>query len=199
MKLRNKYYILRHGEAVSNVREVCSSWPEKFKNPLTQHGKEMILASAEILKANHAQHGNAIDMIFTSPLLRTKQTAQIVAKELNVAVKFDKRLREVSFGILNSKSIGQLNGYFKSEKERVKKKMPRGESYQEVVKRVYSFVKDADKKYKGKNILIVSHEGPLWMLESKIKGMTLARALDAIPKEGERIHRGEIRVLNSPS
>lgn len=196
MKLRNKYYILRHGEAVSNVRGVCSSWPEKFKNPLTRHGKEMILASAEILKENHAKHGNAIDLIFASPLLRTKQTAQIVGKELGVAVRFDKRLREIGFGILNSKSIEQLDGYFKNEKERLKRKMPRGENYQDVLKRVYGFLRDTDKKYKGKNILIVSHECPLWILESKFKGMNLAKALDEIPKEGERIHRGEIKVLN---
>ena len=50
MKLNNTYYILRHGEAVSNVKQVVSSWPEKFKNPLTQHGKEMVMAAAEMLK-----------------------------------------------------------------------------------------------------------------------------------------------------
>ena len=196
MKLRNKYYILRHGEAISNVRGVCSSWPEKFKNPLTQHGKEMILSSAEILKGNHAKHNKAIDMIFASPMLRTKQTSQIVGKELNISPRFDKRLREVGFGILNSKPIDQMNAYFKNEEERIKKKMARGENYQDVLKRVYGFLKDTDKKYKDKNILIVSHECPLWILESKFKGISLARALDQMPGEGERIHRGEIRVLN---
>ncbi len=222
MKLQNKYYILRHGEAVSNVREVCSSWPERFKNPLTRHGKEMILVSAEMLKdlpparaggaqaGNHAKHGKSINMIFASPLLRTKQTSQIVARVLNSELEFDKsstifngvkvvldkRLREVGFGILNSKPINQLNAYFKNEKERVKKKMARGESYQDVLKRVYGFLRDTDKKYRGKSILIVSHECPLWILESKFKGIGLAKALDEMPREGERIHWGEIRVLN---
>ena len=54
MKLNNKYYILRHGEALSNVKQVCSSWPEKFKNPLTKHGQEMVMAAAEMLKEKQA-------------------------------------------------------------------------------------------------------------------------------------------------
>ena len=47
MKLNNKYYILRHGEALSNVREIASSWPETFDNPLTGLGREMVKVAAE--------------------------------------------------------------------------------------------------------------------------------------------------------
>jgi broad specificity phosphatase PhoE len=187
MKLNNTYYLLRHGEAVSNIRQVVSSWPEKFKNPLTRHGKEMILVSAEILKDKH------IDVIFASDLLRTKQTAQIVGKELNIMPKFDTRLREVGFGAINSRPLEELF-YLGFEKQRLKHSQKRSESYESVLKRVYGFLKDIDKKYQGKTILIVSHQCPLWILENKVKGFSLAKGLKMSPEE-KRIDKGEIRKL----
>ena len=195
MKLNKKYYILRHGEAVSNVRRVISSWPEKFKNPLTKHGKETILAAAEILKENHAKHGHAIDVIFASPLLRTKQTAQIVAKELNVPLKFDKRLREIGAGSLNGKTLAEWKAYFKEEKRTINNAAPRGETYTQILARMLDFLKEINKECKGKNILIVSHQSPLWILENKVKGFTLSGGMKRSPEE-LRIEKGQIKELN---
>ena len=67
MELNNKYYLLRHGEAVSNAKNIASSWPEKFNNPLTKRSKEKIIEAAEELE------NKKIDLIFASDLLRTKK------------------------------------------------------------------------------------------------------------------------------
>ena len=88
IKLKNKYYIMRHGQAISNVRDVCSCWPEKFYNPLTKLGIKMVKESAEKLKNKN------INYIFCSPLLRTRNTAEIVGKSLKIKPKIDRRLRE---------------------------------------------------------------------------------------------------------
>src|SRR5882724_5137403 len=98
MKLNNKYYILRHGQALSNVKGIISCWPETFKNPLTPHGKATIKESAVFLQKLLKLHGKTLDFIFASDLLRTRQTAEIVGKTLNIKPKFDKRLREIGFG-----------------------------------------------------------------------------------------------------
>ena len=58
MKLRNKYYIMRHGEAISNVKEIASHWPEKFHNPLTKKGRSQVKGTAEAAKSKK------IDLIF---------------------------------------------------------------------------------------------------------------------------------------
>ena len=195
MKLNNKYYILRHGEALSNVRQVVSSWPEKFENPLTEKGIEMIKDSAEFLQKLLVVQGKTLDLIFASDLLRTKQTAEIIGEALKIKPKFDKRLREVGYGIMNGGSITDLDTVFKKEEERIKNKMPKGESYEDVLKRVYSFLKGTDKKYKNKNILIISHECPLWILESKVNGMSLLQYLKEVPRD-DRIHKGQIKELN---
>ena len=42
-----------------------------------------------------------IDIIYCSPFVRTKETAEIVGKVLKIKPKLDKRLREINFGIFN--------------------------------------------------------------------------------------------------
>ena len=189
MKLRNKYYIIRHGQAISNVRALCSCWPEKFINPLTKKGREIIKESAKKLS------GKKIDLIFTSPLLRTKQTAEIIGKILKVKPKTDKRLREMGFGIFNGGSLERMWKSFKGEQERIKKGPAKGENYSEISNRVAEFLKEIDDKYNEKNILIVSHEGPLFLLQGKVEGLSLKETIKKYPLE-KRIHKGEIRELN---
>ncbi|MBI1866150.1 MAG: histidine phosphatase family protein [Candidatus Staskawiczbacteria bacterium] len=189
MKLNNKYYILRHGEALSNAREIVSSWPEKFNNHLTKKGKLMVKEAAFTLKNKN------IDLIFVSPLLRTRQTAEIVGNILKIKPKIDKRLREIGFGVFNSKPIFDFHGQFKKEEERINHSVPKGETYADLLKRVSSFLKDVDKKYKNKNILIISHECPLFLLEGKVKGFSLLETIHNNPFK-KRIHKSEVRKLN---
>jgi len=190
MKLNNKYYILRHGEAVSNVRSVVSSSPEKFENPLTDKGKRQIIQVAQKLK------GKGIDLIFSSDLLRAKQTAEIIAKALKIAQKFDKRLREIGFGNFNGKPLVNFQRQFKNERERITKSVLKSETYEKVSKRMSGFLEDIDIKYKDKNILIVSHESPLWILRAKINKIPLLQSLKKAKKEGKRIHNGQVKELN---
>ncbi|MEK7664043.1 MAG: histidine phosphatase family protein [Patescibacteria group bacterium] len=187
MKLNNKYYILRHGEAISNAKQIVSSWPEKFHNPLTKNGVSQIKKAAKKLKKRH------IDLMIVSDLLRTKQTAEILSKSLKIGPKFDKRLREVNFGNMNGKSAEELL-YMGFRKDKVNKGGEKSESYGDVLKRVLNFFTEVNRRYQGKNILIVSHQCPLWVLENKLEGFSLKEGLKIKPKE-QRIRRGEIRRL----
>jgi broad specificity phosphatase PhoE len=187
IKLNNKYYLLRHGEAISNVNGVVSSWPEKFHNPLTQNGINQIKSAIKKLKYKR------IDMIFASDLLRTKQTAQMVARALKINLKFDKRLREIGFGIFNAKPVDYQDVNFKiEEKWRLKHK---AETYKSVSNRILSFLREIDKDHKDKKILIVSHQAPLWFLEAKISKISLLQIFKKRPVN-QRIEKGEIRELN---
>jgi broad specificity phosphatase PhoE len=190
MKLRNKFYIMRHGQALSNVRAMCSCWPEKFHNPLTKQGREVVKESVEKLQKS----GKGIDMIFCSPILRTVQTAEIVGKILKVKPKADKRLREIGFGKFNGVKLESMWKAFKKESDRINKGADGGENYKQILARMEGFLKGTDKKFKNKNILIISHEGPLVLLQAKIMGLSLKETTQ-IPFE-KRIHKGEIRELN---
>lgn len=186
---------MRHAQAFSNVRAICSCWPEKFKNPLTMLGREIVRESAEKLKNTLDSEGQSIDLIFASPLLRTQQTAEIAGKILEVKPKYDKRLREIGFGIFNGRALESMWKHFKTEEERITRRPPKGETYAEILRRMMSFLKDTDKKYKERNILVVSHDGPLTLLQAKVMGLSLKETIKQFPLE-KRIHKGEIRKLN---
>ena len=64
-------YLIRHGIA----EERGEAWPDDSKRPLTAAGMAKLRKAARALD----RLGVAIDVIVTSPLVRTRQTAEIIA------------------------------------------------------------------------------------------------------------------------
>jgi len=192
----NKYFILRHGESVGNIKKIISDWPEKFYCPLTKRGRKQIEDSAKKLKEEK------IDLIFSSDLLRTRQTAEISAKELNVKPIYDKRLREINHGIFNGKPAEEHQKFWAMAGEtelenflkRFKIKFPKGENHSDVKKRIHRFLKEVEKKYQKKNILVVSHEITLTMLEASVLGLSNQEIMDHRKKF--MMKTGECRKLD---
>lgn len=95
------------------------------------------------------------DLIYSSDLLRAKQTAETIGKSIeNIEIHLDPRLREVSGG--------QIEGT--TEEERISKwgndwrELDLGiESAESVKARALPFIEEITYKYPNKNILIVSH------------------------------------------
>jgi isoleucyl-tRNA synthetase len=155
----NTFYFSRHGEARTNIEGVNSTWPEPGVYDLTDAGVTRAERLAETLKEK-----GSIDMIFASDVLRTKHTAEIVGKALGVPVVFDERLREYNVGIYNGKPMAEF-GTAIPEKDRWTKAPEGGETWTELQNRMVAFVKELDKKYQNKKILIVSHGDPLWLVQ----------------------------------
>jgi len=190
MNFKNKYYILRHGEALSNVKGFVSSWPEKVDNPLTERGFEQAKTAGEnLLKEN-------INLIFSSDLSRAKQTAETVGDILKIKPEYDERLREIDFGIFSGKPVTDFMGHFKSRNERINGKAPEGESYEDVLKRMEGFLKDMESKYKDKKILVVSHQAPLFILEGVFKEYSLEESVNFFTDE-KLLSNCELRQLTN--
>lgn len=187
MKLKNNYFILRHGGAVSNRDQFVSSWPEKRHNPLTKKGKKQIQKIIPELKKEK------IDLIFSSDLLRCKQTAQIIADGLNLEANFDKRLREINVGIFNGRSIEEWDGHFKNRAEKFRKRAPGAENGRDIKERMINFLKEINKQHQNKNILIIGHEDPLIILQGAIKGLLEKKLIKNWEKL--RIKTGEYKQL----
>jgi len=185
--MNNKYFLLRHGEALSNKKRIISCWPEKARFPLTRKGKKQIKKLAKELKSKK------IDLIFSSDLLRTRQTAEIVAGELRVKPRYDKRLREFNLGILNGKPLKEVNKFLGKRIRKFKIRAPKAENYTDLKKRMYNFFRDIDKKYSGKTILIISHETPFIMLTAAVRSYSDQKILKYW--KGLKIKVGEFRKL----
>lgn len=183
MKVKNKYFLLRHGETTHQVEkpEIIYFWPEdKPPAKLTDKGKEQIKKVAKILKKNL----DKIDLIFSSGVLRTRQTAQIVAKELGVKVRYDRRLYDRNLGIFQGRPKSEFYQVFSDEEKIFNERPPKGENRNDLKKRLTSFLKEVEKKYKNKTILIVSHGEPLWLLSGIIRGKSDKELLEEKEKRG---------------
>ncbi|MDO8424429.1 MAG: class I tRNA ligase family protein, partial [bacterium] len=80
-------------------------------------------------------------------------------------------------GIFNGKNPKLVWDYLNKKQELLSAKVPKGESLVDLNKRLYKFLKEIDAKYGEKNILIVSHELPLTLLERALGGRDLAETI----------------------
>lgn len=93
-----KILLIRHGDT-DYVDEALAG---RIDSPLNATGHEQSLRVAEALKQLK------IDAIFASPLKRTQQTAQPLAKFLNLDVKINQALNQVNFGDWQGLSFDEL-------------------------------------------------------------------------------------------
>lgn len=172
---RNKYVIMRHGGAEHLVKDILSSTVGvAATHPLTEQGRSDVAKTAEEIKKQY----ESFDVIIASPLLRTQDTARIVAEHLGFTgeILSDDRLIEEQFGDLDGKSFAEYTKFFahiSDPFEQMTTKCPGGESVVDIKTRVADFLYDIDTKYEGKKILIVTHEGTLKAALAAAEGMDL--------------------------
>ncbi|MBX9906684.1 class I tRNA ligase family protein [Patescibacteria group bacterium] len=190
-KSGNQYFLMRHGEAESNAADVVSTKKEAH-NPLTQKGIEQVEKVAGEYK------DKKIDLIIHSGYERTKQTAEILQKHFNLpdsAMIEDDRIGEMQIGPdFEGKTWAEHSALFPDWKSRYLTKIGNLENRRDVQKRVGEFLYDIDAKFKGKNILIISHAGPLFGLESVALGADIDKT-ELMRNSGEYFTNAEVREL----
>ena len=181
-KSGNNYLLMRHGEADHNILGVASALVE---NPhhLTELGKQQVKEAVAGIK------DKKIDLVYVSPLVRTKETAQIVADTLGLSpdqIIVDDRLRENLVGEYEGRPIEDWRVYHKSLKatEKVTATLEGGESWVDIRKRMMSVLFEVEKKHTGKNILFISHGLPIRLLKWGVEGLTNEETLQKYETEG---------------
>lgn len=159
----NRYFKMRHGEADHNISHLVSSLPE-HEHHLTEIGKQQVRDAAEGLKEKN------IDYIFVSPLVRTKETAAIVAEVIglpNDRVVVDQRLRENAGGIFEGKPVDEWYAYRDTltNEQVLTDRYEGGESWLDIRIRTSELLFEIDHTYQNKNILFISHGMPLRLMK----------------------------------
>jgi len=195
--LRNRYIIMRHGEAVFNTKNKLDAFGSP-QNRLTKKGAAGARASLEQLKKKYPDM--RIDHVVASPLVRTQETALIAGDVFGIAEKdivTDELIRETNFGKFDGKKVRDLEAFFPVLEERFLKSSPDGENLNDLKRRVTLCIKKMEDRYEQKTILVVSHEDPLWVLETALAGLSPSDA--AAAKKAKRgkpyIGMGEARFL----
>ncbi len=162
-----KLYVLRHGETDGNVKGVMSGHQESY---LTEHGKE------EARQAREALADKKIDIVFASPLIRTKDTAIITANG-KIPIVFDERLKSRNHGEFAGmrRSDVKLDEYWNYKKN---KQYEKAESAKDIYDRVKSMVEYVKENYPGENVLFVTHSGVCRVLYHYFHG---------IPEDGDML------------
>lgn len=138
-------YIVRHGITDSNINNVFNGHYDEDLNEIGVNQIKDLINDIETLK---------LDLIISSPLLRAKHTAEILAND-KLPIIVDSRLIERNMGELTQKTKIIVDKSLWNYYEDLKYKDL--ETFEDICLRINSFLEEILKKYKGKNILLVTH------------------------------------------
>ena len=169
-------YIMRHGRTDWNDQKKLQGQTDI---PLNENGRKMAQEAAR-------RYADVpFDICFCSPLIRAKETAELLLKGRDIPVVYDDRLREMSFGeyegIENSFATPEcpVNQFFFAP-DRYIVPVPGGESVYDLLARTGSFLKEVvDPLLKeGKNVLIVGHGAMNLSIVCQVKNIPLKNYWD---------------------
>ena len=186
-KSGNIYRVMRHGESEYNLKRLLNC-DISIANPLTEKGRQQVRQSAASL--------TGVDLIVRSPLMRAKETAEIVAETIGIpvaAIIEDERLLELGMGEFEGKTIEEKNSTFACLEDKFTTSMRGTETLNELRARVGELLEEFETTHKGKQILFVGHGDTLWMLEAVMQGATTA---EAIVLGDSYIQNGEVRKVS---
>ena len=177
-------YFVRHGKAHNPSNIFYGRLPNIN---LSKEGREQIEQSAAFLKDKH------IIKIFSSPLLRSKQSAKIVSSSLQLhRISESKLINEINSFMeglpFSSGKSTRFDHYFSPSRKEG------NETFEAIAKRMIKFVATVKKQHPNQNVAVISHGDPLMILKTYVNKLPMT--LDSIrPNDGTYIEYGEIFLL----
>lgn len=162
-------FLIRHGRTQFNREKVFRG---RIDVPLDERGREEAQALAQRLK------GSGVRVLYSSPLLRAKETASIVGEAIGAEVKVAPELLDLDFGLWQGMAVKEVEEAFpdlyrlwvEAPHQVV---FPQGESLREVEGRVWPFVQSLKAIHPGEKVGLVSHRVVLKVLICRLLGLGL--------------------------
>lgn len=151
-----KLYFVRHGESEANTRRIISNREQSLR--LTERGRGQANALADRLRSI------PITSIFCSPVLRARETADIVSAALGIPYQVTQALREYDCGILEDRSdeaSWRLHRYYFDDwtlNHNYTNKPEGGESFVDIQNRFVPFI-ESMKNTSDQQLLLIGHGG----------------------------------------
>ncbi|MDN5851634.1 MAG: histidine phosphatase family protein [Actinomycetia bacterium] len=143
--------VARHGQAEYETKTLTDAG-----GSLTLTGRKQALELAESLR------GRRVAYVYTSPLARAVQTAEIVAGALGVGVRVREGLQELTVGAFEGhpEEVGPFAAAFQAwESGDVTATYDGGQSAEQVVGRVRDVLESIVDLHRGETVLVISHGG----------------------------------------
>lgn len=158
-----KIYVVRHGITQLNKKKIVNG---EIDEPLASEGLDQAKALIPLIPAS-------VIHIYSSPLIRARQTAEIFSSTKR-SFSLHKELTEIRMGILAGKSWENMeNGLELKKKHRTVRFDYRpfgGEAVVDVKKRLIVFLQAINEKHNDYEALIITHGGIIRVLKYLEKG-----------------------------
>lgn len=164
-----QFHLVRHGEVFNPTRVLYGRLPEFG---LSESGHQMAaLAAAEL-----AGRGRSFSRLIASPLLRTQESAAPVAKALKLPVNLDEQVIEPTNAFEGKRMRGAESalkdpGNWKYLLNPFKPSW--GEPYRSIADRMREAMTEAATSGPDGDVVIVSHQLPIWMVHRDVNGKNL--------------------------
>lgn len=163
-------FLLRHGQTEWNVQQRYQGSTDLPLNALGQAQTERVV---------HAFSEVPLDLVITSPLQRAADIAERIAADHGIQPVMDDRLREFSFGIFEGLTFEeaqkQYPRQFANWLEDYEQPPDLGEKLTELYARTRLFLQELQQDHFGKQVLVVSHGGPLREIIRQTLGLSIDR------------------------
>ena len=160
-------FLARHGESDWNVAKRFQGHSDR---PLTERGREQAHALADLVGAEK------IDAVYTSPLSRARETAEIVAARAGLEAVALPELREVDTGSWSGLSRADVETRFPEGFARWRSGgsgWEDGESYEEMAERVIGALRRIAEDHPDGRVLVISHGGPIRAIHAAADGLAI--------------------------
>lgn len=174
-------YVVRHGQTIVNVKGLINA---RNIIGINKVGKQ------EAKNAADEMEKNKIDLIFCSPLRRTKQTCKIINKN-KIRVIYDTRILERDSRSMQFEKIEKLDleEWYNIHKTEVYKN---SEGFKSILDRVKKFLEEIKIKYPDKAILIVTHGDVCKAIYAYLNNITDAKEISLFKQGNCEIKKYDI-------
>ncbi len=175
-----KLTVVRHGQTIENIKLII------------QGQTDGTLSSLGIKQSNHLASdlsAKSFDVIISSDLGRCTVLAEKIHKyHPDTPLILSPALREICYGAYQGKPVSSLNiDDFPGTK--LTQKVPDGESWMDLSKRIRLFLNETYEKYKNNSVLLVTHDRPIQMMRAYFDQAPLSGINDAPPTPNCGIRR----------
>jgi broad specificity phosphatase PhoE len=160
-------FLIRHGETEWNVE---GRYQGQADPPLNERGIRQAYELGEKLAQVN------LDLLYTSPLLRSEQTAEIISQKLAIPIYKDERLMEINQGDWQTRLRSEIEELYPDlfkrwETEPWEVTPPGGENLEQVGQRVFAAIDELLQNHTGERIGIVSHRIPIALIKMRYQGL----------------------------
>jgi broad specificity phosphatase PhoE len=178
-----RLFLLRHGQTDWNREKRYQG--QLDETALNATGLAQVLVMAQSLQDEH------FAALFTSPLWRARQTAQVLSTALQIPVQVDARLTEISHGDWEGRLLEEVRREIAQTEgdprllDPQNGRPPGGESLYEVYLRMAAAADAYTASYPYSAVLIVSHGIAIAALICKASGIPLDQVYHLIPDNSD--------------